>query len=240
MTDKVDQSHVTCVCKQSISKQYWQDHQIVCAKRRYMCPAYVAYINSNPDEGLLPPLVDSNCPLSLKEIAKLQVLKSEKFNRTEWLRLNNIPFKLINYLTKECPIFGSKQELINHIEKSCPYWKVKCLDIPDAKVRNSHKEDNCSLDTGFSIQGFMSHSKESALDPISQRIRVISMIFPYYCKKCDHHFPSSGSHICIKETNSMNIQNQEVLCPICISIISVNSSIEIENTCVDCNDWVHI
>ncbi|CAG8443624.1 4220_t:CDS:2 [Funneliformis mosseae] len=219
-----DKSHVMCVCKQSISKLDWQDHQIVCAKRRYMCPAFAAFINCNPDKGLLPPLVDSNCPLSLKEIAKLQ-----KFSRTEWLKSKTIPFKIINTLTRECPIFGSKQELINHIEKSCPYWKVKCLEVPKAHFWNSH--DDCSFDMEFSIQEFISHSKESALDPISQRIRVISKIFPYYCKRCDHHFPSSGSHICIKETNFMNTQNQEILCPSCKSIISVNSSKEIENTC---------
>ncbi len=67
----------------------------------------------------------------------------------------------INTITKECPIFENKQELLNHIETSCPYWKVKCLDIPKENVRNSHKEDKCSIDAGLSIREFISHSKDS-------------------------------------------------------------------------------
>jgi hypothetical protein len=68
---------------------------------------------------------------------------------------------------------------------------------------------------------------------------VIPKIFPYYCEKCDQYFPSSGTHICIKETNSISTQtdDSEILCPGCKSIIRVNFNKtlqEIENTCENC------
>ncbi|GES89549.1 RGS-domain-containing protein [Rhizophagus clarus] len=229
--DENGKSDVICVCTQSISKQDWQDHQIVCPKRRYACPTYISFICITKSNEYSLSLVDSNCPLSLKEIAKLQVLRSKKGNSLAWLESNKIPFKVIHTLRKECPIFESMQEMMNHIENSCPYWKVKCMDLPHINyipywrytpahmmIRNSHKDGKCFE---ISREEFKSHSAETALDPISQKIRAIPMIFPYYCKMCEQYLPSSGTHICIKEVNSINTQidNSEILCPGCKLII---------------------
>ncbi|RIA97647.1 hypothetical protein C1645_752060 [Glomus cerebriforme] len=247
-----NEGDVICACTQSISKKDWQDHQIVCAKRRHICPAYVSFISMNTasNEYSLS-LVDSNCPPSLKEISKLKVLQSEKDNRLEWLESNKIPFMIIHTLRKECPTFGNKQELIEHIKNMCPYWKVKCSTMTFminvwswwnsenyySMIRNSHKNIKCSE---LSRQEYITHSTELALDPISQKIRAIPKIFPYHCKACDRHFPSSGIHICIKETNSLNIDESEILCPGCKSVIRLNhkrkTSREFENTCKNCND----
>ncbi|CAB4487660.1 unnamed protein product [Rhizophagus irregularis] len=226
----------------------WSDHQIVCPKRRYTCSSYLSFICITESNEYSLSLVDSNCPLSLKEIAKLQVLQSEKGNNLEWLESNKIPFKLIHTLRKECPTFGSMQEMMNHVENVCPYWKVKCMDLPFVNylprwrytpahmmIRNSHKDDKC---LEISRREFISHSTETALDPISQKIRAIPMIFPYYCKICNQYLPSSGTHICIKEINSNDkqIYSSEILCPGCKLTIRVKSEKEIENTCESCRN----
>lgn len=64
------------------------------------------------------------------------------------------------------------------------------------------------------------------------------MIFPYYCKICDQYLPSSGTHICIKEINSIDkqIYNSEILCPGCKLTIRVKSEKEFENTCENCRN----
>lgn len=88
----------------------------------------------------------------------------------EWLESNKIPFKIIHTLRKECPTFGSMQEMMNHVENGCPYWKVKCMDLPfinhlpywstpaHMMIRNSHKVDKC---LEISRREFISHSAET-------------------------------------------------------------------------------
>jgi hypothetical protein len=87
------------------------------------------------------------------------------------LKSNKIPFKIVHTLRRECPTFGSMQEIMNHMESMCPYWKIKCMDLPyieylpywsytpaRAMIRNSHKDDKCSK---MSRQEYISHSTET-------------------------------------------------------------------------------
>ena len=58
---------------------------------------------------------------------------------------------------------------------------------------------------------------------------------------CDQYLPSSGTHICINEMNSINTQiddDSEILCPGCKLKISKSrkSPPQFENTCENCHN----
>ncbi|CAG8685812.1 10798_t:CDS:2, partial [Dentiscutata heterogama] len=72
------------------SKIVWsdQDHQIICPKRRLTCPAFVSFLSAiskfeqpywkiygEKYAEFSLSLVESNCPPTLKELTKLQILQ---------------------------------------------------------------------------------------------------------------------------------------------------------------------
>ncbi|CAG8607314.1 14402_t:CDS:2, partial [Gigaspora rosea] len=98
-----------CSCKQKVLKDDWEDHQIVCPKRRLTCPAFVSFLSATSKfeqpywkiygeryaEFSLP-LVESNCNL-------------------EKLKTSRVPSAIIHTLRWECPTFSTKAELNKHL-----------------------------------------------------------------------------------------------------------------------------
>ncbi|CAG8549500.1 28415_t:CDS:2 [Dentiscutata erythropus] len=115
-----------CSCKQKVLKDDWEDHQIICPKRRLTCPAFVSFLSALSKfeqpywktygekyaEYSLS-LVESNCPPTLKELTKLQILQS--IGNLEELKTNRIPSAIIHTLRWECPTFSTKAELNKHL-----------------------------------------------------------------------------------------------------------------------------
>ncbi|CAG8606037.1 2445_t:CDS:2, partial [Acaulospora colombiana] len=127
---------ILCVCTSKVKKEDWQDHQIICPNRRLSCPAFVAFRSASVKfeqpywkifgdryaEFSLS-LVDSNCAPSLKEIAKIQVLKNLNSLKLK-LKSSKLPSAIIHTLLWECPTFATKNELNKHMAGSCPYFKA--------------------------------------------------------------------------------------------------------------------
>ncbi|CAG8665391.1 3168_t:CDS:2 [Acaulospora morrowiae] len=247
---------ILCVCTSKIKKEDWKDHQIVCPKRRLSCPAFIAFISAHVKfekpywkifgdryAEFSSSLVDSNCAPSLKEIAKLQVLKNES-NLTK-LKSNKLPSAIIHTLRWECPTFATKNELNKHMAGSCPYYKVHCLLIPVFRPMyhgvvpsNCHNNHTCP-NHELSRQEFYEHSLKGALDPVSQSLPPKPIFFPYHCSACGQHLPDSDAHICIEslpDLPSPPLPASEVICHGCKSILiePMKSFNEIENVCKSC------
>ncbi|RHZ60418.1 hypothetical protein Glove_353g9 [Diversispora epigaea] len=245
---------IDCVCSNKVKKEDWQDHQIICVKRRLSCPAFVSFLSESVKferplwkifgaryADLSLSLVDSNCAPSLKEIAKEQVLRS-KYNLSS-MKSNKIPSAIIHTLRWECPTFSTKNELNKHMTESCPYYKVHCSLIPrhvcyDVIPTNCHSNYKCPKH-GLSRQEFHEHSMKGKLDPISQRLKPKSIFFPYHCLACDQHLPNSNTHICIEslpDLPSPPLPASEIICHGCKSILTNpnKSFLEIHNACQFC------
>ncbi|CAG8699127.1 24942_t:CDS:2 [Racocetra persica] len=239
-----------CSCAQKVLKDDWEDHQIVCPRRRLTCPAFVSFLSGISKfeqpywkiygeryaEFSLSS-VESNCPPTLKELTKLQILQS--IGNLDELKTNKIPSAIIHTLRWECPTFSTKAELNKHLVGACFYYKVQCLFSPimrpglyNVHATNCHNNNMC-LKLELSRQEFHAHSSQAALDPISQRLPSTPHIFPYHCSLCDHCFLNSDTHICMP---SPPIPEYDIICHCCKSklVQPKKTHHEIENACQVC------
>ncbi|CAG8457775.1 10750_t:CDS:2 [Ambispora leptoticha] len=231
----------TCSCRQLVLQEDWQDHQIVCSERRFICPAYLAFLNRQRElqeyyeRSLI--VVDSNCPISLKELAKLRVLENVNGKLDSILsKETELPFSIIHTLSYECPTFDNLNSLSEHVTCSCPYWKVNCLPrflirSEDLFCRDWHWQihdfiNAPGVDSGLSRWNFLEvHSKAVSLDPISHKLKPIPFLYPSYCSFCDHYFPENTTkHLCARCKNPLKnprkpgtYQQLENNCTLCIN-----------------------
>ncbi|CAG8433208.1 520_t:CDS:2 [Ambispora gerdemannii] len=214
----------TCSCRQLVLQEDWEDHQVVCSERRLICPAYLAFLNFQSEQQeyyeCSLTVVDSNCPISLKELAKIRILENINGNLDSILSAGELPFSIMHTLSYECPTFGSLNALSEHVTRSCPYWKVNCLvktqyfliRPEDLFYRDWHWQmhevtPSPCVNTGLSRCNFLEvHSKAVSLDPISHKLKPIQFLYPFYCSSCEHYFPENTTkHLCARPTSSFSL-----------------------------------
>ncbi|KAG9286747.1 hypothetical protein G9A89_012297 [Geosiphon pyriformis] len=238
-----------CSCAHLILQEDWEDHQIVCSNRRYKCPGYLGYLSFQKRQGNWDyslKTVDSNCPTSLKELAKLKILQNLDGD-LESLNTNVLPMSIVYTLHAECPTFSSYNDFLSHLSKGCPYLKVKCLIKSQFyKPWTEYLDGNWQLHTsdsfervGLSRWNFtMIDTHKMSHDTISHRSPPIPFLYPLFCPYCSHYFPENTTiHLCSNNSTSPAFDD-EILCFSCKKPLENPrkfSRHQLENNCKYCN-----